>query len=74
VDNEYVSLVEGVIPAAASHSYVGSVLKRFTTVLKNATASAPWGLSLGRQVGFKVLQKGIRLSMGHLHTVSMSYL
>ena len=45
----------GVMPAAASHSYVGSVLNSFTTVWKNATASAPFGLPEGKQEGLRVL-------------------
>ena len=43
------------MPAAESQSYVGSVLKSFTTVWKKATASAPLALPEGRQEVLRVL-------------------
>ena len=55
VESVYVLLELGVMPAAASQSYVGSVWKSFTTVWKNATASAPCALPEGRQDGSRVL-------------------
>lgn len=64
VASVYVLLLEGVMPAAASRSYVGSVLKSPTTVLKNATASAPLGLPLGRQLGLSVLRAGTGMRSG----------
>jgi len=45
----------GVMPCSLSHRYVGRVLYRATTCLKNATASAPRGLPGGRQEGSRVL-------------------
>ena len=55
VESVKVLLELGVMPALASHSYVGRVLNSFTTVWKNATASAPVGLPEGRQEGSRVL-------------------
>lgn len=55
VDRLYVLLLDGVIPPLFSQSYVGRVLNNFTTVSKKATASAPLGLPLGKQLGSKVL-------------------
>ena len=51
----WVVLDEGVMPASASHSYVGSVLKSFATVWKKATASAPLALPEGKHEGSNVL-------------------
>lgn len=51
----YVWVDDGVIPALASQVYVGRLWKSLTTVWKNATASAPCALPLGRQLVLSVL-------------------
>lgn len=53
----YVLEDEGVMPASASHWYVGRLLKSLTTVWKYAMASAPLALPADKQLVFKVLMQ-----------------